>query len=155
LRHTPTRPFLSSDLADAGEAVAFLRARLPSRSRRARRRHTHRVRRHPGSHRGRSTSCAIEGASLEAKEILDLFRVARTVAAPTPKSALNAVAERFPALAGGRKRMGDFRALLKDLEGKILPDGSVGRIMPASLWRGCGGISSGSASPSKVRSSDS
>ncbi|MEI9975534.1 MAG: hypothetical protein WDO73_27800 [Ignavibacteriota bacterium] len=41
------------------------------------------------------------------------------------KSSLTATAERFPRLGRRAQTIGDFRALLKDLEGKILPDGSI------------------------------
>ncbi len=65
----------------------------------------------------------IEGASLEPKEIFDLFSFLDRAA--DAKSVLTAVAERFPRLGRRGQTLGDFRALLKDLEGKILPDGSV------------------------------
>ncbi len=123
---------LSSDLADAGEAVAFLRAAAQPQ---------------PGA-RGAAIriefggipdlaeavhKLRIEGASLEAKEILDLFRVLDRAA--DAKSILNAVAERFPRLGRRAQSMGDFRALLKDLEGKILPDGSVADHASVALAR--------------------
>jgi DNA mismatch repair protein MutS2 len=123
---------LSSDLADAGEAVAFLRAAAQPQ---------------PGA-RGAAIriefggipdlseavhKLRIEGASLEAKEILDLFRVLDRAA--DAKSILNAVAERFPRLGRRARSMGDFRALLKDLEGKILPDGSVADHASVALAR--------------------
>src|SRR3984957_1534285 len=123
---------LSSDLADAGEAVAFLRAAAQPQ---------------PGA-RGAAIriefggipdlteavhKLRIEGASLEGKEILDLFRVLDRAA--DAKSVLNAVAERFPRLGRRAQAIGDFRALLKDLEGKILPDGSVADHASVALAR--------------------
>jgi DNA mismatch repair protein MutS2 len=123
---------LSSDLAEAGEAVAYLRAAAQPQ---------------PGA-RGAAIriefggipdlteavhKLRIEGASLEAKEILDLFRVLDRAA--DAKSVLNAVAERFPRLGRRAQAMGDFRALLKDLEGKILPDGSVADHASVALAR--------------------
>jgi DNA mismatch repair protein MutS2 len=51
------------------------------------------------------------------------------------KSVLNAVAERFPRLGARAQSIGDFRALLKDLEGKILPDGSVADHASVALAR--------------------
>jgi DNA mismatch repair protein MutS2 len=123
---------LSSDLAEAGEAVAYLRAAAQPQ---------------PGA-RGAATriefggipdltdavhKLRIEGASLEAKEILDLFRVLDRAA--DAKSVLNAVAERFPRLGRRAQALGDFRALLKDLEGKILPDGSVADHASVALAR--------------------
>ena len=41
------------------------------------------------------------------------------------KSNLAASAERFPILARRSAAIGEFRALLRELDGKILPDGSV------------------------------
>src|SRR3984885_12078794 len=123
---------LSSDLADAGEAVAFLRAAAQPQ---------------PGA-RGAAIriefggipdltqavhKLRIEGASLEGKEIFDLFGVLDRAA--DAKSVLNAVAERFPRLGARAHSIGDFRALLKDLEGKILPDGSVADHASVALAR--------------------
>ena len=122
---------LSSDLAEAGEAIDYLRSA---------------ARPQPGA-RGApsaSTSAAsptseavhklrIEGASLEAKEIFDLFRVLDRAA--DAKCVLTAVAERFPRLGRRAQSIGDFRALLKDLEGKILPDGTVADHASVALAR--------------------
>src|SRR3984885_10035946 len=123
---------LSSDLADAGEAVAFLRAAAQPQ---------------PGA-RGAAIriefggipdltqavhKLRIEGASLEAKEILDIFALLDRAA--DAKSSLAAVAERFPRLGRRAQTIGDFRALLKDLEGKILPDGSVADHASVALAR--------------------
>lgn len=123
---------LASDLADAGEAVEYLRsaARPQAAARGAAIRidfsgipdlteAVHKLR--------------IEGASLEAKEIFDLFGVLDRAA--DAKSVLNAVAERFPRLGARSQFMGDFRALLRDLEGKILPDGSVADHASVALAR--------------------
>src|SRR5439155_21392303 len=65
----------------------------------------------------------IEGASLDPKEISDVL-VLLDVSADA-KSVLTAAAERFPLLGRRAQTIGDFRALLQDLSGKILPDGSV------------------------------
>ena len=75
----------------------------------------------------------IEGASLEGKEIFNLFAVLDRAA--DAKSILNAVAERFPRLSGRAQFIGDFRALLKDLSGKILPDGTVADHASVALAR--------------------
>jgi DNA mismatch repair protein MutS2 len=48
---------------------------------------------------------------------------------------LTAVAERFPRLGPRAPVIGDFRALLQDLEGKILPDGSVADHASVALAR--------------------
>lgn len=65
----------------------------------------------------------MEGASLDPKEIFDLAALLDRAA--DAKSILAAVAERFPLLGARGRAIGDFRALLEDLEGKILPDGTV------------------------------
>ena len=65
----------------------------------------------------------IEGASLDPQEIFETLSLLDRAA--DAKSVLTAVAERFPRLAVHGNRIGDFRALLHDMEGKILPDGTV------------------------------
>ena len=65
----------------------------------------------------------IEGASLEPKQIFDVFALLDIAA--DAKSNLTAAAERFPRLGRRALTIGDFRSLLRELEGKILPDGSV------------------------------
>ena len=90
----------------------------------------------------------IEGASLEGKEIFDLFGVLDRAA--DAKSVLHAAAERFPLLGVRAQAIGDFRALLQDLRARSCRT-AAWRIMPAWPWRGCGGIWSGSANPSRIR----
>ena len=75
----------------------------------------------------------IEGASLDPKELLDLFHFLDLSA--DVRSILNAVAERFPRLGARGQAMGEFRPLLKDLEGKILPDGSLADHASVALAR--------------------
>lgn len=65
----------------------------------------------------------IEGAALEPKEIADVLAFLDRAA--DARSILNSVAERFPRLGRRAQAMGEFRALLNDLAGKIGPDGSV------------------------------
>jgi DNA mismatch repair protein MutS2 len=75
----------------------------------------------------------IEGASLEPKEIADLFALLDRAA--DAKSVLSAAAERFPLLAARAATIGEFRALLEELDGKILPDGSVADHASVALAR--------------------
>jgi DNA mismatch repair protein MutS2 len=75
----------------------------------------------------------IEGASLEPKEIYDLIHLLDRAA--DAKSILNAVSERFPRLGRRGAAIGEFRALLRDLEGKIGPDGSVADHASVALAR--------------------
>ena len=65
----------------------------------------------------------IEGAGLEPREIFELFTLLDTAA--DAKSNLTACAERFPLLGARARTIGEFRSLLRELDGKILPDGSV------------------------------
>src|ERR1039458_6662722 len=123
---------LAADLADAGEAVEYLRsaARPQTAARGAS------IRIDFGGFPDLTEAVhklRIEGASLEGKEIFDLFGVLDRAA--DAKSVLNAVAERFPRLGARAQFLGDFRALLKDLEGKIQPDGSVAEHASVALAR--------------------
>ncbi len=123
---------LGIDLAEAGEAVEYLRA--AGRPQPAVRGAAIRIEFSgipdltEAVHKLR-----IEGASLEAKEIFDLFAVLDRAA--DAKSVLNAVAERFPRLGARGQAIGDFRTLLKELEGKILPDGTVADHASVALAR--------------------
>jgi DNA mismatch repair protein MutS2 len=65
----------------------------------------------------------IDGAVLEPKEIADLLTFLDRAA--DARSILNSVAERFPRLGRRAQSIGEFRALLNDLTGKIAPDGTV------------------------------
>ncbi len=65
----------------------------------------------------------IEGAALEPREIFDL--IAFLDRAADARSFLTAAAERFPLLAARASGIGDFRALLKEVDGRIQADGTV------------------------------
>ncbi len=65
----------------------------------------------------------IEGAVLDAKELLAAAALLESAAAV--KSALEFSAETFPRLALRASSLGEFRAFLRDLALKILPDGAV------------------------------
>jgi DNA mismatch repair protein MutS2 len=75
----------------------------------------------------------IEGASLDPREIFDLFALLDRAA--DAKSVLTATAERFPRLGARAQTIGDFRALLHDLAGKINPDGTVADHASVALAR--------------------
>jgi DNA mismatch repair protein MutS2 len=75
----------------------------------------------------------IEGAGLEPREIFELFTLLDIAA--DAKSYLTAAAERFPLLGRRAQTIGDFRALLRELDGKILPDGSVADNASVALAR--------------------
>ena len=123
---------LANDLAEAGEAIEYLRA--ASRPQPAARGAAIRVDFaglpdvEPAVHKLR-----IEGAGLEPKEIFDLFALLDRAA--DAKSLLTAAAERFPRLGRRAAAIGEFRALLQELDGKILPDGSVSDHASVALAR--------------------
>ncbi len=76
---------------------------------------------------------AIEGAVLEAKEILQVVDVLDR--ASDARAILSATATRFPRLAARAAGLGEFRGLLADLAGKILPDGTVADHASVALGR--------------------
>ncbi|HXA51235.1 MAG TPA: hypothetical protein VNV86_13055, partial [Candidatus Acidoferrum sp.] len=116
------RERLLHDLAEAGEAIVYLQTAT----------------RPQASTRGAAlriefsgipdvepsvNKLRIEGAGLEPREIFDLFTLLDIAA--DAKSNLLACADRFPLLGARAQTIGEFRALLRELDGKILPDGSV------------------------------
>ena len=65
----------------------------------------------------------IEGAALEARQIYELTQLLDQAA--EIRSLLSAPAERFPRIAAMAAQIADLRPLLRELRGKILPDGSL------------------------------
>ena len=65
----------------------------------------------------------IEGATLEPREIYDLTQLLDV--AGEARSSITAVGDRYPLLSARAEKIADFRPILKDLAGKILPDGSL------------------------------
>ena len=124
------RARLEEDLAEAGEAIEYLRAAARPAARAGR--HPHRFQR-PARFEESVHKLRIEGASLEPKEIFEVFALLDRAA--DAKSLLAASAERFPRMGRRAQSIGDFRALLKDLEGKILPDGSIADHASVALAR--------------------
>src|SRR5947209_5401373 len=126
------RDRLVADLAEAGEAIEYLR--IAARPQPATRGAAIRV-----DFGGLPDVEApvhklhIEGASLDPKEIFDVFALLDRAA--DAKSVLTAAAERFPRLGARAQTIGDFRALLHDLSGKINPDGSVADHASVALAR--------------------
>jgi DNA mismatch repair protein MutS2 len=116
------RPAVEAILAETGEAIAYLRAASAPQ---------------PGGQGGAvrvnlngvpDVSVAvrklhIEGAALEPREIFDI--IAFLDHAADARSNLAAAAERFPLLAARAAGIGDFRALLKEVDGRIQADGTV------------------------------
>ena len=75
----------------------------------------------------------IEGATLDPREMFDVFSFLDRSA--DARSVLGAVAERFPRLGARGAQIGEFRNLLRDLEGKINPDGSLADTASVALNR--------------------
>ena len=75
----------------------------------------------------------IEGAGLEAKQIFDLTQFLEQ--AGEIRSLLTAAWERFPKLGAKAAALADLRALLRDLRGKILPDGTLADDASVALHR--------------------
>jgi DNA mismatch repair protein MutS2 len=126
------RERLEADLAEAGEAVGYLR--LAARPQPAARGAAIRI-----DFGGLPDVDAavhklrIEGASLDPREIFDVFSLLDRAA--DAKSLLTAAAERFPLLGRRAQTIGDFRSLLQELDGKILPDGTVADHASVALAR--------------------
>ena len=126
------RPGIESALADVAEAIAYLAAsRQPQAAAR-------------GSAIGlRFNSIPdvfsalailrIEGAVLEPKQILELARLIEE--AGEVRAALNMASEKYPRLAAQIGSAGDPRPILRDVKGKILPDGTVADDASVALHR--------------------
>lgn len=110
------RARIEHDLAEAGEAMAYLRAAGQGGALRINLNGLPDVAQSVQKLR-------IEGAALEPREIFDLIVFLDRAA--DSKSSLAAAAERFPLLAVYAGRIGDFRQVLREVGGKIQADGSV------------------------------
>ena len=75
----------------------------------------------------------IEGAGLEAKQIFDLTQFLEQ--AGEIRSLLTATWERFPKLGAKAATLADLRAVLRDLRGKILADGTLADDASVTLHR--------------------
>ena len=75
----------------------------------------------------------IEGAGLDGKEIFDLTGLLDR--AGDARSVITAVGERYPKLAARAERIADFRPVLREISGKVLPNGSVADDASVALHR--------------------
>ena len=75
----------------------------------------------------------MEGAMLEPKQILELARLIEE--AGEIRAALNLAAEKYPRLAAHAAATADPRPILRDVRGKILPDGAVADDASVALQR--------------------
>lgn len=122
LQITSDRALLEGALAETAEAIAYLRAATqpqPASRGSAIRPRFNAV---PDSVDA-VAKLRIEGSTLEPREIYDLTRLLDL--AGEARSVITTVGERFPLLSARAEQIADFRPILRDLAGKILPDGSV------------------------------
>ncbi|MGI8744185.1 MAG: endonuclease MutS2 [Bryobacteraceae bacterium] len=75
----------------------------------------------------------IEGAGLEARQIFELTQLLEI--AGEIRSILNTASERYPRLGAKAGAIVDLRPLLRELKGKILPDGSLADDASVALQR--------------------
>ncbi|MBS1873162.1 MAG: endonuclease MutS2 [Acidobacteria bacterium] len=116
------RAALESTLAETAEAVAYARAATQPQT--AGRGAVVRVKFTSIPDSAEAVArLRIEGASLDARQIYDLTRLLDQ--AGEVRNLISAVDHRFPLLAARAAAIADFRDLLRALDGKILPDGSV------------------------------
>jgi len=126
------RAALQNALADAGEAMAYTRASRQPQS--VTRGLAMRVNFSSVPDITRTMPMLrIEGAGLEAIQILELTRLLEQ--AGEIRSILSIAAEKYPRLGARAAAILDPRPLLRDLRGKILPDGSLADDASVALQR--------------------
>jgi DNA mismatch repair protein MutS2 len=132
VRPVSDRPALESLLADAAEGVGYVRsARTPQPAARG---SSLRIRFDSVPDVAPSIAVLhIEGAGLEAKQIYELTQFLET--AGEVRSLLTGAWDRFPRLGAKAAGLVDLRSLLRDLRGKILPDGSIADDASVALHR--------------------
>ena len=116
------RPSIENALADAAEAIEYLRA--ASNPQTASRGAAIRPRFDLGVDPGPLVArLRIQGATLEATEIFELARLLDV--ASEARSVVLSARERYPRLAAHASAIADLHELARDLRGKILPDGTL------------------------------
>ncbi len=126
------RGAIEAALADAAEAIEYLRT--ASQPQPASRGAAIRVRFDSGADPMPAVArLRIEGATLEAAEILELARLLDL--ASETRSILLSARERFPRLYAHASAIADLRDLAVQLRGKILPDGSLADDASVALGR--------------------
>ncbi len=126
------RPALESALADVTEALQYLRNLAGPQP--ASRGAAIRIRFDALPETGDAvTILHIEGAGLEAKQIFELTRLLEQAA--EIRSILDSAAGRYPRLGAKAAGIADLRPLLRQLDGKILPNGDVADDASVALQR--------------------
>lgn len=116
------RPAIENALADAAEAIEYLRA--ASNPQPAGRGAAIRPRFDLGADPAPLVArLRIQGATLEATEIFELARLLDL--ASEARSVVLSARERYPRLAAHASAIADLQELARDLRGKILPDGTL------------------------------
>ncbi len=126
------RPHLEHALADAGEAISYLRdisGTQAASGAAAIRLHFDQVRDLESAVR----ILRVEGAALDGREILDVFHTL-TIAAEY-RGILQSVAARFPRLAQRSSRLADLRDIARRYQRAFLPDGSLADEASVALGR--------------------
>ena len=125
-------PALTESLAEAEEAIGYLRSAAQPKP--AQRGAAIRLDFSPTPDlRLAAEKLRIEGATLEPREIFDV--IALLDRAADFKSILSAVTERFPRLGARALSIGEFRPVLEDVAGKVLPDGTIADHASVALAR--------------------
>ena len=126
------RNTLESTLADVAEAISYLRATQEAQP--VTRGAAIRVRFDSiPDVRTTLAMLRIEGAGLESTQILDLTRLLEQ--AGETRAVLNVAAAKFPRLGARAVNILDPRSMLRDLSGKILPDGTLADDASVALHR--------------------
>jgi DNA mismatch repair protein MutS2 len=126
------RSALEADLAEAGEAISYLReistAQHAGRGAAIRLRFDQLRDVHAAVR-----TLRVEGASLDGREILDLFHTLAIAA--EYRAILLSVSDRFPRLANRAHRLADLRDIARRYERAFLPDGSLSDEASVALRR--------------------
>ena len=75
----------------------------------------------------------IEGAGLDGRELYDLMQWLER--SGDMRAAIFLVVDRYPRLARRAQKLGDFRSVLREISGKVLPDGSLADDASVALQR--------------------
>ena len=127
------RKWLDRTLAETAEALAYLEAAASPTSTPTRGAVVRPVFQDLPDAGASLARIAIEGASLDGKEILDITLWLER--ASESRMYLSAAGVRFPLLAAKAGLIGEFRGILRELSGKILPDGSMADHASVALER--------------------
>ena len=130
------RASLEEALAEAAEAILYSKSATQPKANAPVRAMGQAIRLEFGGLQELSTTVQklrIEGAGLDAQELFDVISLLER--ATGAKAILHTVADRFPRLGARGAAIGEFHSLLRAIQGKILPDGSVADTASVALNR--------------------